>query len=180
MDRLIVAFEGEKSRARIADMLESCGIPVRYRCRSGAEAIRAVKKMGGGIVVCGYKLADMTASDLAFNLTDMAMLLVVAKPTLLELCDSDEVFKLPAPVSGTELTASVKMLSQIEERRQRVTVPKRTEDENEMVMLAKQLLMERNRMTEPQAHKFIQKKSMETGSKMADTARLIISAYDFR
>ena len=38
-------------------------------------------------------------------------------------------------------------------------------------------LMEKRLMTEPEAHRFIQKKSMDAGFKMVSTARLIISNY---
>ena len=68
MDRIIVAFENENNRKRICDMLEASGITVRGSCRSGSEAIRAIRKMSGGIVICGYKLSEMTASDLAYDL----------------------------------------------------------------------------------------------------------------
>jgi AmiR/NasT family two-component response regulator len=40
--------------------------------------------------------------------------------------------------------------------------------------------MENSGMTEPQAHRYLQKKSMETSSKMTDTARLILKAFDGR
>ena len=34
--------------------------------------------------------------------------------------------------------------------------------------------METYHMTEPQAHRFMQKRSMDSGSKLTDTARLIL------
>jgi response regulator NasT len=39
---------------------------------------------------------------------------------------------------------------------------------------AKKLLMERNGMTEEQAHRYIQKQSMDGGTRMIQTARLIL------
>ena len=38
---------------------------------------------------------------------------------------------------------------------------------------AKSLLMERHGMTEEQAHRFLQKKSMDSGAKMVQTAKLV-------
>ena len=37
------------------------------------ETIRAVRKLGGAVVVCGFKLRDMTASELAASLRDTAV-----------------------------------------------------------------------------------------------------------
>ncbi len=52
--------------------------------------------------------------------------------------------------------------------------PRRNEEERALVEAAKQLLMERNGMTEEQAHRYIQKQSMDTGARMTQTARLIL------
>ena len=43
-----------------------------------------------------------------------------------------------------------------------------------LITRAKELLMNRNCMTEEQAHRFIQKRSMDTGAKMVQTARKIL------
>ena len=45
--------------------------------------IRAVHQLGGGVVICGYRLLDMTVSELAENLSGQATLLVIAKAALL-------------------------------------------------------------------------------------------------
>jgi hypothetical protein len=65
MVRTVVAFNKEETLDSISLILENAGIPVRYRCRTGPEVIRAVKKMGGGVVICYYKLLDMTADRIA-------------------------------------------------------------------------------------------------------------------
>ena len=80
MVRTVVAFESEKDQEAIAGVLEKSGITVRFRCRTGLETIRAVKQMGGGIVVAGYKFPDMTTENLAWQLKDDGVtVLMVAK-----------------------------------------------------------------------------------------------------
>lgn len=177
MERIIVAFDNENNRKRISDMLESSGIGVRYNCRSGAEAIRAVKKMGGGIIICGYKLPEMTVSDLAYDLSGQAMILAIAPLQQLQLCPNDNIFKLPTPFSKAGLISSVRMLLQIDQKHYKVSPPRRTEKETSEINKAKELLMSRNGMTEEEAHRFIQRRSMDTGAKAVDTARLIIETY---
>lgn len=155
-------------------MLEGGGITVRKICRSGAEVIRTAKKLGGCIVVCSYKLGDMTASELAYDLHRIAMVLAIAPPNQMALCENEELFRLPAPVTRGDLLASVRMLMQMEGRYFRMKPPQRSREEEALVRRAKELLISRNCMTEEEAHRFLQKKSMDTGSKLTDTARMII------
>ena len=42
---------------------------------------------------------------------------------------------------------------------------------------AKELLMDINRMTEAEAHRFLQKRSMDAGLKMVETAQMVIDSY---
>jgi two-component system, response regulator PdtaR len=177
MENIIVAFENENNRKRICDMLEASGITVRVSCKSGGEAIRAVRKMSGGIVICGFKLAEMTAADLAYDLGSQAMILAIAPPQQLELCGNDNVFKLPTPFSRGDLVSTIRMLVQMQEKHYKSAPPRRTEKEISDISRAKELLMSKSGMTEQEAHRFIQRRSMDTGAKAAETARLIIETY---
>ena len=162
----------------IAGLLEKSGIPVRYRCRSGQEVIRAVKKMGGGVVVCGCRLPDMTADQLYAELRDLAFFLVVARPAQLELCEGEELFRLAMPVHAGELAGSVSMLLQLDDRRSRLNVPRRSAEDEELIRLAKEKIMESHMISEAAAYRFMQRRSMETSSPMAEIARLILRALD--
>ena len=62
-------------------------------------------------------------------------------------------------------------------RRQRRTRPvqkKRNEKEQRIIEDAKQLLMERNHLSEKEAHKYIQKLSMDSGNSLVETAEMIL------
>jgi two-component system, response regulator PdtaR len=177
MDRIIVAFENENNRKRICEMLESSGITVKASCRSGSEAIRAIRKTSGGIIICGYKLSEMTVSDLAYDLGSLAMVLAVAPPQQLEMCRNETVFKLPTPFTKSDLVSSVRMMLQMEAKHFKAAGPRRTEKETADIQKAKELLMSRNSMSEEEAHRFIQRRSMDTGMKAVDTARMIIETY---
>lgn len=177
MDRIIVAFENENNRKRLCEMLESSGLTIKAQCRSGAEAIRSIRKMNGGIVICGYKLSEMTASDMAYDLGNHAMVLVVAPPQQLDMCRNDTVFKLPTPFSKGDLVSSVRMLLQLEQHQIKATPPRRSDKDMAEITKAKELLMQKNCMTEEEAHRFIQRRSMDSGMKAIDTARLILETY---
>jgi len=51
----------------------------------------------------------------------------------------------------------------------------RTDAEKEVINKAKLVLMERNNMTEEEAHRYIQKNSMDSGTNMVEMAEMILS-----
>ena len=51
----------------------------------------------------------------------------------------------------------------------------RSSEEKGLIDQAKRLLMERNGMTEEEAHRYIQKCSMDSGTNLIETAQMVIS-----
>ncbi len=47
--------------------------------------------------------------------------------------------------------------------------------EQETIRRAKELLMERNNMSEGEAHRYLQKSSMDSGTNMVETAEMVLS-----
>jgi response regulator NasT len=178
--RTVIALESGAGENMISEILERNRIAVRYRCRTGAEVIRAIAKMGGGVVICGYKLPDMTAEELSHSLGECAAVLMIAKNHFLELCEHDGIFKLPIPVRTSELIGSVNMLIQMDQMRSRRLAPRRSPEDECLVRKAKERLLEQNGMTESEAHRYIPHKSMESCMKMTETAKLILAAFESR
>lgn len=178
-DRVIVAFANTEAQRRISKILESGGCRPAACCFSGAEVIRAVRKLGTASLVCGFKLRDMTASDLAASLRATAAVLVVTSPVYLDMCRGENLFKLAAPVSRADFFSSLGMIRQLEEETLRPPVLRRRESDQKVIDRAKELLISVNRMTESEAHRFLQKRSMDTGLRMAETAQIIISSYSY-
>ncbi len=173
MDKVIVAFEGEKTAQKFADIIEG-ELAACIICHAPDQVKRAVQKWELGVVVCGYKLRSLTAAELYEDLPPSTVMLVVATQSQLDLCDSEGIFRLPAPVSRADLLASVRMALQMHHRLERMARPRRNEEEKKLINQAKAVLMERHGMTEDQAHRFMQKRSMDNGTKMTQTARLIL------
>ena len=133
--------------------------------------------MSGGIVICGYKLSEMTVSDLAYDLGNVAMVLAIAPPQQLEMCRNENVFKLPTPFTKADLVSSVRMLCSWRPSILKPPHRDRSDKETAEINKAKELLMNKNGMTEEEAHRFIQRRSMDTGAKAIETARVIIETY---
>ena len=111
MEQVIVAFENETSCKRIRDLLEGAGAASCIVCRTAGQVRRAAGMCP--LVVCGYKFPDGTAEDLFEDLPPACAMLLVAKQSLLDLCRSEGMFRLAAPVAKGDLLASVRMLLQM-------------------------------------------------------------------
>ena len=104
------------------------------------------------------------------------MMLAVGKPERLAMCENPGVFKLTAPFGRGELASAVRMLMQLQTMR----APHRSAEEEQLVLHAKRLLMEVNGLTEPQAHRALQRISMNLGLRMSDSARRIINGDELQ
>ena len=82
------------------------------------------------------------------------------------------------PLKVHELVNTVGMMSQNVLRRKKKRREKpsvRNQEEVAVIAKAKALLMERNHMTEEEAHRYIQKHSMDNGTNMVETAQMVLS-----
>ena len=64
MTNLIVALPKPEDAKGIKNVLVRGGFRVTGVCTTGAQVISQVDGLGDGIVICGYKLADMVYSQL--------------------------------------------------------------------------------------------------------------------
>lgn len=178
VEKIVVAFENEATCRRMSEMIESSGVADCICVHSGGEVRRIVNQSHYNVVVCGYKLADGSGEELFEDLPPTCSMLMVATQPQLDIV-SEDIFRLPAPISRTSLVTSVQMLFQMNRRLNKFVKPQRSEEEKKLVEEAKRLLMDRNGMTEEQAHRFMQKRSMDGGLKMVQTAQMILSSMDF-
>ena len=173
MRQVIVAFERQSNCEKLRELLEGSGEFSCLLCHSGAQVRRAAGKLGASVIVCGFKLADEGCEALFGDLPRQCAMLMVAPQAQLELCETEGIFKLPAPIRRSELLASLRMLAQLTQGPDRPPA-QRTVEERALVEQAKSVLMERHGMTEEQAHRFLQKTSMDHGARLTDTARWVL------
>ena len=178
MLRTVVAFSNDKLRNTITDTLERNGIQVHVACKTGLEVLRYIKRMGGGVVICSPRLSDMTADELADELSDIAFFLVAGRPGDLDICENENLFRLSLPASSGEIYGSARILVELDERRNHDTRPERSKEEKDIIQSAKQLIMGRNQMSEDQAYRFLQKRSMESSTPMVEVAKMFLNALD--
>lgn len=167
MEKIIVAFEKEKNAHYMREVIEGAGLAAVQLCRSGMEVRRLTGRESFGGVVCGYKLPDGSAEALFEDLAPGTAMLMVASQPQLDLCATEGIFKLAAPVGREELLNAVRALLLLGGAGERTA-------EEEWVRQAKALLMIRQGMSEEEAHRFLQKRSMDWGSKLSEVARWVL------
>lgn len=178
MDTIIVAFEREAMSQRFSALMEQERVARCLICRSGDQVRRLLDKQQTYCVVCSPRLTDGPAEWLYQDLPPTCALLLVGPQHVLDACSSDDVFKLATPIRREEAVSTVRLLIQFGHRVERLLHSRHSTSEQELVERAKNLLMERKGLSEEEAHRLIQKRSMDTGARLVQTARRILREYE--
>ena len=181
MKSVILAFQNADAAATISRAVQLGGYGVSGVCASGAEVLRMLGWTSASAVICGYRLKDVTAAELFYSLPQgMGMLVLLSQSQSGSVELPYGIQSLNLPVSRTAMLDALKTVIMINDRPSTKKSgedlrPDRTGADKEAISRAKALLMEQGNMTEDQAHRFIQRVSMNNGSKMTDTARGILA-----
>ncbi len=177
MTGIVVVFPRMEDARGIRNLLVRSGFSVHAVCTTGGQAISSLEDLNDGIVISGYKLADMMYLELKECLPKgFAMLLLATRQHLAE-CETGDITCLPMPLKVYELVDTVRMLERQcdrDRKRRREEPRERSSEEKELIARAKALLMEKRSMTEIQAHKYLQKCSMDSGRSIVESAQMIL------
>lgn len=180
MISIIVVFPKLEEAKSIKNLLVRNGFDVMAACTTAAQVIHLADDLDSGIVVSGYKLADMMYSEMKEYLPDAFDMLLLASKRYYSECDSEDIVCLPMPVKTAEILETLwEMYDKLyEERKKKRAKPAvRTKEEQEIIIRAKGMLMDKRGMTEEEAHKYIQKKSMDNGTNLVETAHMILDVF---
>ncbi len=176
---IIIAFPKNEDGNSIKNALVRNGFEVNAVCTTGAQVIGIANDLDGGIVLCGYRLLDMHYSELNNYLPKGFEMLLIASAVKLEECTDNNIVCLSMPIKIQDMINTLQMMSYNYTRRKKREKPKaRSEEERSTITRAKQLLMERNNMTEEEAHRYLQKSSMDSGNKLLEMAEMILSMME--
>lgn len=178
MTNIIVVFPKQEDGRNIRNILVKYGFSVTGVCTSGSQVLQYADELGGGIVVSGYRYSDMICADLRMELSPAFEMLLIASDRYLSEVTVENIVCVSVPLKTHELINTVHMMAESIERKNRrgsKKSVKRREQDVLIIRKAKGLLMERNHMTEEEAHRYIQKCSMDSGTNMTETAQMILS-----
>ena len=137
-----------------------------------------IDTMNDGIIISGYRFPDMYYFDLKHSLTSGFDMLLMASQRVCRECMDHEIVCVTMPLKVQDLISTVEMMCMNQARRRkklRSRPKQRTEEEKKILWEAKAVLMERNHMTEEEAHRYIQKCSMDSGTSLTETAQMVLS-----
>ena len=174
MTSIIVVLPKLDDSKTIKNLLVRNGFQVAAVCGSGSQAISAADNLDDGIVICGYKLVDMMYSELHDYLPPGFEMLLMASSHLLAECVGSDIM----PLKLHDLLNTVELMTNsIEYKRKKRKSQPRTRKPEEIALIneAKALLMSRNNMTEEEAHRYIQKCSMDSSTNLVETAQMVLA-----
>lgn len=176
MGSIIVALPGIQDAKKIGDLLRKQGFVPDLVCCEGADVLRAATERDNGVVICGSKLMDMNYIELNGYLPEyFEMILLSHKTDFTE--STPGIVRLLLPFRVSDLISTVEMILTQQEKKikkNKGEPKKRSSKEQDEIKQAKLILMDRNNMTEPEAYRYIQKCSMDSGTNMVETAQMII------
>ena len=185
---VLVVSGGEKITEFLSEVLDNSAYsPVIY-AGSGGEARNILISQNFDLVIINSPLSDEFGSELAFKLTENSVcgvIMIVKSDVFDEISDRVEqygVLAVSKPVSRTFFTQALKMsVATIERLRRLDTENKKLSlkiDEVKLVERAKYVLIEYLKMSEPQAHKYIEKQAMDMRVTRREIAESIIKTYE--
>lgn len=183
MSGVIIACKDDAMCEKLRAVLVSSGIEVLGTAAKGAYALKLASRFydNGGVILCTYALTDMTASELFKIKPDNVEMVVMLSARQKTFFQGNGMLCLDVPLKRNDLIETLGML--IEHKwsslndfgRLQTSSSRRTDEEKQIIFNAKSLLMERNNMTEPDAHRFMQKRSMNSGEALVEVAKKILN-----
>lgn len=181
---IILAFSDMGVAQRIKTILASEGIYTTGTANSVSRAIILSKSFKGkGLVITQSKLPDGTCAGIIDNIALDYHSLILAKGDMSYVTNGKNASVLPLPIKKEDLIDTVKMFlsksvdvsgKQLKNNKERKV---RSPEENMLIEEAKALLIERNNFTEERAHRFLQKKSMDSGMALHRVALSILERW---
>ena len=176
---IIVAFAKPKDLQNFKSILSRGGFDGVSTVSSGMQALSAMEDLGSGVIICGYRLNDMLYSELLEDLPPYFKMLLIASASHVPTeTDADNFMFLQAPLKTDEFYSTINlMLEGVQSLRKKAKQRRlnRSDADKKTIDKAKALLMERHHMSEPEAHKYLQRCAMDSGTNMVETAEMIIS-----
>ncbi len=180
MIQIIVVMPKSQDADSVRRILMKNGYANVFACSSGAKAVSLMHEFDDGIVISGYRMIDMMYSDVRADMPPGFQMLLLASKDALSAKQEQGIVCLSMPLKVHELLDTLQMMTRgILRRRKKAggRAKGRSEEEQQIIREAKALLMTRNHMTEEEAHRYIQKCSMDSGTNLVETAQMVLAVH---
>lgn len=172
-NNIFIAFDNHKAAVSIAKILIANGNNVVLIAKSFNELIQSLNYYPAGIIITGCTFDGVRTERVIDDIREEFNIVVLGKKAQIDIFPEGRVFKLSIPLQKNDLICSVEMLMALDA--QCKPSLSKGESEERIILRAKQMLIDLYSMSEEEAHRYIQKKSMDTGRKTSEIAEIIIS-----
>ena len=176
MSVVVIVLPKLEDAKKIRKILMGHGFPQVFAYATASAALSEIREHESGMVISGYHLKDLYYTELADSLPPHFELVLLGSASTVSAADTG-ILSLTTPLKVYDLVNTAEMvLHQMERMAKKARKPKRrSEREDNYIKNAKVLLMERNHLSEEEAHRYIQKSSMDNGTNMVETAQMILT-----
>lgn len=186
--RILIAGANDKLCDFIAELLPKNDYEPILRADSAGTVRRRMLELAVDIVIINAPLQDEYGTQLALDLADqnVSVLMLVPAEVYDQICykvEDEGVLTLSKPMSKQSFYTAVKLLTAIRGKLLKMDKKNKVLQEKmqdiRTVNRAKWLLIEHHRMTENEAHYYIEKQAMDTRLSRREVAENIIRSYDY-
>ncbi len=186
-DKILIVSASEKSSDTLAHILKRYSWNNIDFASSGVEARRAVLRCRYSLIIINAPLKDEQGNALAVDLihSTRSSVMLIVKTDVAEMLASkvegDGVFVLPKPLQQRQFLSCVRislaLSRRIFETDKEIAKQEKKYEDLRTVSRAKCILIEKEKMTEQEAHRFIEKQAMDKRESRALIAAEIIKRY---
>lgn len=185
--RVLIAGANDRTFDSLRELLPPDSYEPPLRAGSAGEAKRMLLETDVDLVILNAPLRDEFGTQLALNLSrdNLCVLMLVPAESFDAVCykvEDEGILTLSKPVSRNGLLGAIKLLTAMRGKlrkldRQNQALQEKMQDIR-TVNRAKWLLIEIKRMTENEAHYYIEKQAMDMRLSRREVAENIIRTYD--
>ncbi|MCL2062290.1 MAG: ANTAR domain-containing protein [Firmicutes bacterium] len=188
MKSALIVTHTEKSAAFVAEQLFACAVTEHTVASSGGEARRILLEKDFDLVFINSPLNDETGEALArrIALKEISQVILAVKTELYEMvsavCENDGVLTVAKPLSREMFRQALSLARASKARLLKIQTENESLKEKietiKIVDRAKSILIASCGMTEQEAHRYIEKKAMDTRTSRRLVAERMIKDYE--
>ena len=185
--RVLIAGANDRTFDSLRELLPPDSYEPPLRAGSAGEAKRMLLETDVDLVILNAPLRDEFGTQLALNLAqdNLCVLMLVPAESFDAVCykvEDEGILTLSKPVSRSGLLGAIKLLTAMRGKLRKLDRQNQARQEKmqdiRTVNRAKWLLIEIKRMTENEAHYYIEKQAMDMRLSRREVAENIIRTYD--
>lgn len=187
LHRVLIVSSTDAAYQHLVELLPSDDFFPVFRATSAGEAKRMLVADPVDIIIINSPLSDEYGTELALDLSQgtAGILLLVKNDYFDQVCykvENDGILTVAKPGSKQMIYGAIKLLTAMSSKLGKMEKRNRTLQEKmediRAVNRAKWLLIENLKMTEKDAHYYIEKQAMDTRLSRKEVAENIIRTYD--